>query len=251
MDDQLREHQIAAHPKKYIAMSTIQKQIATTSVSAPASIAFLPARIARGAALASLLLVLLLHFIKNDLAPGAHMLSEYALEPHGWVMKAAFLAWALSCFTLAIAIRSQVTTGAGRAGVVLLFVTTAALIMGALFVIDPPYAPIPQPTAGGALHGLSAMVGLPSQTIAALLVSYSLKKNGHWHSARTPIIRWAHAIWISLLLLFASVFLMMQLSGGQFNGDTGIGWFNRLLLFTNCAWLMTVAGKAMQIKANA
>jgi hypothetical protein len=199
------------------------------------------------AGVSSLLLILILHFIKTDLPPAGHMLSEYAIGDYGWIMKAAFFAWSLSCVSLAVALRSQVVTKSGRVGVTLLFIAGAALIMGGLFVIDPPYAEPVQPTMHGSLHGLSAMIGLPGQAIASLLISYSLKKNPAWRSATKPIIRLAHFTWISLVLMFASTIVMMSLSNGKFSSITAIGWFNRLAVVMYCGWLISTASSFMSV----
>jgi hypothetical protein len=218
--------------------------------SAP-SIQYRAARISFVASIICLLLILILHYVKADLSPAGHMLSEYAIGDYGWVMQLSFFAWALSCFSLATAIHSQIVTRAGRVGIFLLFITGAALIMGGVFVIDSPYAEPVQPTMHGNLHGLSAMIGLPCQVIAALLISYSLKKNTDWrHSARL-VTSIAHLTWISFVLLIASTMVMMALSNGKFTSDTAIGWFNRLLVFACCSWIMITASKAMLLsKAN-
>jgi hypothetical protein len=151
---------------------------------------------------------------------------------------------------LVISIRSQITNAGGKTGLVLLFIAGIALITGGIFVIDSPYAANVEPTIHGKLHGLSAMIGLPGQAIAALLISYSLKQNSNWSLVKKPIIRFAHLTWISLILMFASTFIMMSNSQGKFNADTAIGWFNRLLWLIYCVWLMAVATKAMQLSKN-
>ena len=205
------------------------------------------ARIAYYSAATSLILIAILHGVKNDLYPAAHMVSEYAIGHNGWIMKLSFFAWSLSCISLGIAIRPHLKTKGGKVGLVFLFIAGLALIMGGIFVIDSPYAEIKEPTLHGSLHGLSAMLGLPGQAIAALLISYSLKRNPNWVQHRKPVILFAHLTWISLILMFASTFIMMSQSNGQFNGDTGIGWFNRLLILIYCTWLMIISVKCIEV----
>lgn len=231
-------------------MTTANKYLTASPVRTSPSIALTAARMAATTASLVLILVALLHFIKSDLSPAGHMLSEYARPPHGWIMQCAFLAWSLSCLALSWSIRSQVTTTAGRVGLGLLYVTGIALLLGGLCVIDDPFTPPAEPTLQGSLHGLAAMIGLPGQAIAALLISYSLKKNQQWRTAGTPLVRFAHAIWISLLLMFAATFAMFAQSGGQFIETSYLGWTNRLLLLTNCAWLIAVARNAIAIGSN-
>ena len=205
------------------------------------------ARIAYYSAATSLILIAILHGMKNDLYPAAHMVSEYAIGPYGWIMQLAFFAWALSCIYLGSVIRPHLNTRGGKIGQVLLIIAGFALIMGGVFIIDSPYVAIPEPTLHGSLHGLSAMVGLPAQAIAGILISNSLKRNPAWVLARKPVILFAHLAWISLILMFASTFIMMGQPGGNFNGDTGIGWFNRLLILLYCSWLMILSVKTIQV----
>lgn len=122
--------------------------------------------------------------------------------------------------------------------------------MGSLFVIDDPYAPASQPSFHGMLHGISAMIGLPGQAIAGLLISYSLRKNPDWGPFSKPIVLFAHLTWISLLAMFVSTFVMMSNGGGQFNGSTGIGWFNRGALLMYCGWLLVTAQRAILLLSH-
>ena len=205
------------------------------------------ALIAYYSAAGALILIAILHGVKNELAPAAHMVSEYAIGQNGWIMQLSFFAWSLSCISLGFTIRPHLKTRGGKIGLVLLFIAGIALIMGGVFVIDSPYAEIQQPTPHGSLHGLSAMIGLPGQAIAGLLISYSLRHNPDWVHARKPVILFAHLTWISLIMMFASTFIMMGQSNGKFNGSTGIGWFNRLLILIYCAWLMILAAKSIEV----
>ena len=216
--------------------------------AAPASVT--AARLSFFFAFTSLLLIIILHFVKTDLPPAGHMLSEYAIGDNGWIMQLSFFSWAFSCIALVVSIRSQLTGNGGRIGLVLLVITGLALIMGGIFIIDSPYQETNEPTTHGSLHGLSAMIGLPAQAIASLLISYGLKHNRDWVAAIKPVILFAHLTWISLVLMFASTFIMMSLSQGKFTADTAIGWFNRLLVLIYCAWLMMMASTAIRVNRN-
>ena len=201
-------------------------------------------------AVACISLIVILHFLKKDMPPAAHMLSEYAIGEYGWIMQLAFFCWAASCLSLVFTLRPFINSKKGKVGLALLGIVGLALIMGGIFVIDSPYDEPQVPTQHGSLHGVSAMIGLPGQAIATLLISYSLVKNHQWQSARRSILMLAHFTWISLLLMFASTFIMMAISNGKFSGETQIGWFNRLLVLMYCGWLITVARQALQINKN-
>ncbi|KIC93577.1 DUF998 domain-containing protein [Flavihumibacter solisilvae] len=205
------------------------------------------ARISISAAIVSLLLMTLLHALKTDLEPAGHMLSEYAIGEYGWVMQLSFDLWALSCYALGVSIRSQVVTRSGRVGVMLLYVAGCALILGAVFVIDSPYATPVTPTAHGSLHGLSAMIGLPGQAIAGLLISYSLRLNPGWNNEWKLVTWFAHFTWLSLVMMIASTFIMMSWNQGGFSDVTSIGWFNRLAVLIYCAWLVLTASAVVRI----
>jgi hypothetical protein len=248
MDDQLRRSKIIINLKSqemsttrdYASLGVTRAKSFDTGRSRGARIAYVSAAI-------SLILIAILHGLRNDLVPAAHMVSEYAIGQQGWIMQLAFFAWAISCISLGTTIRSHLKTRGGRFGLVLLYIAGLALIMGGIFVIDSPYAEKQEPTLHGSLHGFSAMIGLPAQAIAGLLISYSLKRNTAWNQVRKPVILFAHLAWISLILLFISTFIMMGQPGGKFNGDTGIGWFNRLLILVYCTWLMVLAAKTIQV----
>ena len=64
-------------------------------------------RVAFGAGAAGLLLLVGLHFAKPDVAPSWHMVSEYAIGRHGWLMTACFALLAISCAALLVALQPQ------------------------------------------------------------------------------------------------------------------------------------------------
>ena len=58
------------------------------------------ARVAATSAVA--LIVIALHAIKPELEPSWRFVSEYATGRHGWIMKVAFVLWAVSCAALSV-----------------------------------------------------------------------------------------------------------------------------------------------------
>ncbi len=84
-----------------------------------------------------LALIVLLHAIKPEFEPSWRFLSEYSIGRHGWVMMTAFFLWAISCFTLSVALREHVKTRGGRLGRAVLVVVGLSLIMAGLFAQDP------------------------------------------------------------------------------------------------------------------
>jgi hypothetical protein len=201
-----------------------------------------------GAASLSLFLILLLHFLKPELSPSWRMVSEYSIGNMGWVMKLAFFSWAVSCFALFRVIRSQVTSVAGKTGLVLLVIVGISLIMAGLFDMDPVTATKEELTTHGHLHGVAAMMGIPVLPVAAILITISLLRNGNWAPAHRPITYSAHFTWISFVLMMVIMFITLGKTEGKFSPEVVIGWPNRILILAYCLWIITVARQARKLK---
>ena len=65
---------------------------------------------------AVLVLLASLHILSPEFDPSWRMVSEYANGNYSWVLALMFIAWAVSSWTLAFAIRSQIGTMAGKVG---------------------------------------------------------------------------------------------------------------------------------------
>lgn len=193
--------------------------------------------------LAALFLILLagLHFIEPEFDPSWRMISEYEIGRYGWLMQIAFGALAASCVSMFLAIKSHARSLGGRIGLALLLVAAAGMVLGALAVSDPITASPAEQTYHGRLHGLGALVGIPSLPIAAVLISLALRNQDPWLVNRGKILLAAHLTWISALAMVAMLFLFFSKNGGQFGPAVIIGWPNRLLIVTQAVWLMTLA----------
>ena len=211
----------------------MQKVISTTAGPA---ISLTAARLSWAAATTALVLLAALHVLSPEFDPSWRMVSEYALGDYGWVLALLFLTWALSCVTLFFAIKPHIQTIAGKIG--LGFLLTAAVGMSMASVFDVSHD----------LHGLAAMIGMPSLPIAAMLTSVSLVRNPAWSSARRWLLWTANLTWISLVLMSAAVFIGLSQSGGEFGSDVLAGWPNRFLVVAYCAWLITAAWRADQLR---
>lgn len=207
------------------------------------------ARLSFAAAAIFLVLLAALHVIKPEFDPSWRFVSEYSIGRHGWIMVLAFSSLALSCVASVIAIRSQVATTGGRIGLALLLVVAASLVAAGLFEADPVTASKDELTRHGNLHGLAAMVGIPGLPISAVLISRSLVRKPAWSSARRLLLWTAHLTWISVVLMFASMFIMLGQTAGKFGPDVLIGWPNRLVVLSYSAWLMVVAWRADRLRS--
>ncbi len=194
------------------------------------------ARLSFAAAAMSLVLLAALHVLSPELDPSWRMVSEYALGDYGWVLALMFLTWALSCVALFFAVKSQVQTVGGRIGLGFLLAAAVGMSMAAVFDVRHD------------LHGLAALIGIPSLPIAAMLISVTLVRNQAWSSARRSLLWTANLTWISLVLMNAAVFIGLSQSGGEFGPDVLAGWPNRFLVVAYCAWLIAVARSADQLR---
>lgn len=122
-----------------------------------------------GAAL-FLVLLIALHFIKPEVDPSWRMISEYEIGNYGWIMSLAFLSLSFSYLTLFITIRPEMPpTIAGRIGLALLMLGVIGSAIGGIFISDP--ITTEQVTLHGNLHGIGALLGIPTLPIAAILIS--------------------------------------------------------------------------------
>lgn len=225
-------------------MKAIAKPIEEVSLSVPA------ARLAAAAGTAVLVLLASLHVLSPEFDPAWRMVSEYANGKYAWVLSLMFLAWAVSSWALAFAIRPQVGTRAGRLGLAFLLAAGVGEAMAAVFDINHP------------LHGLAALIGIGSLPVAAMLISRSLSRVQEWSPARAFLLRTAHLTWISLVLMLAA-FVLLMVTYSQAGGDMSagpaaelpagviavVGWANRFLIVAYCTWVLTVAGRALRQRA--
>lgn len=213
----------------------MQKVISTTARPAMSLTA---ARVSVAAAATALVLLAALHIISPEFEPSWRMVSEYALGNYGWVLALMFLTWALSCVALFITIKSHIRTVAGKIGLGFLLAAAVGMSMAAIFDVSHD------------LHGLAAIIGIPSLPIAAMLTSISLVRHPAWSPARRWLLWTANLTWISLVVMFATVFIGLSQTGGEFGPGVLAGWPNRFLIVAYCAWLITAAWSADQVRAQ-
>ena len=207
-----------------------------TSTTARPAISPAAAGLSIVTAATTLVLLVALYVVSPEFDPSWRMVSEYALGDYGWVLALMFLAWALSCVALFFAVKSQIQTVGGKIGLGFLLAAAVGMSMAAIFDVRH------------ALHGLAALIGIPSLPIAAMLISVSLVRNQAWTSARRWLLWTASLTWISLVLMNAAVFIGLSQSGGEFGPDVLAGWPNRFLVAAYCAWLITAAWRAGQLR---
>jgi len=210
------------------------------------------ARFAIAAAAAALLLLASLHVLSPAFDPSWRMVSEYANGRSGWALSLMFAAWGLSSWALASAIRSEAKTVGFRIGLVLLALAGVGEAMAAVFDINHD-----------TLHNLAGALGTLGLPIAAMLISVNLGRAEPWSAARRTLLWTANLTWVSLALLAVTFVLLIatfsQVPGGPPahaprvlpHGVIGlVGWANRLLVVSYCAWVITVAWQAIKLRGQ-
>jgi hypothetical protein len=198
------------------------------------------AAVAIASAATSALSLAALHVVSPEFEASWRMVSEYANGNHGWLLTVVFITWALASWALAVALRPLWATWLGRFGLLFLVLAGIGEMMGGVFDVNHE------------LHGAAFAIGVPSLTLAAVVVTLALRRTGV-HMAMWP----AHLSWISFALMAATMtHLITSLtragidvfaqSGPLADLPPGItaynGWANRLLFAASYLWLI-LAGR--------
>ena len=154
-------------------------------------------------------------------------------------MTAVFITWGVASWALALALRPLWTSWLGRFALLFLVLAGIGQIMGGIFDINHE------------LHGAAFAIGVPSLTLAAILVTLALRRAG------VDIAMWpAHLSWIAFALMAATmIHFITSLSGAGIDltaqsgplaslpeGVTPFnGWANRLLFAASYLFLMSTA----------
>jgi hypothetical protein len=199
------------------------------------------------ASVAALLFLAGLHILSPEFDPAWRMVSEYANGDYGSVLSAMFMAWAVSSWALAYALRSQVS----KVGLGFLIAAGVGEAMASFFDINH------------SLHGLAALIGIGSLPIAAILISSQLGKIQPWSDSKRTLLWSANLTWISVLLMgltFGILITTFTSSGAEMTAEPPttlpdgvialVGWANRFLIVVYCAWVMLVAWLGIKLQTK-
>lgn len=203
------------------------------------------AKLSKWSAIVFLALLLVLHFIKPELEPSWHFISEYQIGKFGWMMSLAFLSLAVSCIALSIALWPQLNL-IGRIGLLLLVLSAAGMIIAAIFISDPLTAV--RESEHGKLHQLGAM--LDSIPVASVLITFGLiRKNIWWDSSKNTLIWSVIMVWTGLIVFIVSMVLLFP-ADGKFGPDVLLGWQNRFMMSVQSLWLIIVANETIKFSGR-
>jgi hypothetical membrane protein len=210
------------------------------------------ARLAIAAIATYQVLLIVLIFLRPELDPSWHTISEWAIGPHGWIMSAAFLISALSYAALLLMLKSQLRGILGRTGLGILLICAIGAVGVGIFTTDP--MPIHFPlSARGTLHvifGTSQLVLLP---FAALLVNLSLARNNEAWGAARRVLLWTAGLPLFGFLSFAvySAIFVFPLGPGAYGPGVNIGWPPRFAFLTYMLWVVTLGWQAIRCSREA
>jgi hypothetical membrane protein len=198
------------------------------------------ARVSIAAVVTYQVLLAVVIFIRPEIDPARHPISEYAIGRLGWIMVLAFLCSALSYASLVVALSSQPLGRVGSIGRGLLLVCTLGTVGVGVFVADPIATPMERLSTIGTLHvitGSSALVLLP---VAALLINLGLVRQTQTVGALRRVLQWTAGL--PLLGMLVAVVLSTIIPAE--------GFPPRLLLLTYMVWLITLARQIVPREEN-
>ena len=210
------------------------------------------ARLGIAAIVSYQVLLIALIFLRPDLPPSWHTISEWANGPYGWTMSGAFLISALSYAAPFVMLKSQLHGSLGRIGLGILLICVIGATGVGMFATDPMPLRFPLSTRG-TLHvifGTSQLVLLP---FAALLINFSLARhNEAWRSARRVLL-WTAGLPLFGFLSFAvySAIFVFPLGAGAYGPGVNIGWPPRFAFFTYMLWVVILGWQAIRCGGEA
>jgi len=193
------------------------------------------------------ILLITLIFLRPDLDPSWHTISEWEIGRYGWLMSAALVISGLSYAALFVMLISQVRDIKGRVGMGILLICAAGACGAGVFTTDsmpirPPLSTI------GTLHvifGTSQLVLLP---FAALLINLGLARNNQrWASARRFLL-WTAGLPLFGFAAFAlySAIFVFPMGEQAYGPGVNIGWPPRFAFFTYMLWVVSLTWQGMK-----
>lgn len=196
------------------------------------------------------LLISALIFIRPDLDPSWHPLSEYAIGSNGWLMSLAFIISSFSYGTLLFNIKSHVNGFFGKFGLFILFICVVGTFCVGIFTTDPLTTAPDKISTTGLIHMFSGMAGLFLFPIAALLINLSIAlKNKLWRAAK-KILLWTSVIpliGLAGFIIHLSIYVMPK-GEYAYGPDVPLGYPPRLLFLTYMIWLLIINIQLIKIQ---
>ena len=198
-------------------------------------------QISMGAVGLFVLIIIALHPLRPDHDPASRLVSEYVVGPYGHLVTHAFIALGLGSWSLVAGLsRSLLPTWRSRAGLALLALASATVVVLALFPAGLRGAEAPS-TVAAEVHDATALVAFVSHLGAMLLLSDGFRRDARWRAYAGFSIGLTVAIvvaFIGLVAAFATDYGGVGIAQRLFVG-IGAAW-----LIATAYWLRRTAGRA-------
>ncbi|MCI0422904.1 MAG: DUF998 domain-containing protein [Acidobacteria bacterium] len=218
-----------------------------------AAISLTAARLSIAAVVTYQVMLIALIFIRPDLDPSWHTISEWAIGRHGWIMVLAFLISAVSYGSLFVAIKSQTRGIRGKIGLGILLICAIGTVGVGVFRTDPmPLTAQKTLSPTGMLHLISGSSALMLLPFAALLINLNLaRKNQAWATARRVLLWTGGLPLLGLIgfLVHLAIFVI-PLGEDAYGPGVPLGWPPRFLFLTYMVWLITLALQAIKLRSQ-
>ena len=188
------------------------------------------------------LIIIYLHFIKPQLDPAAHTVSEYARPPKGWIMQIAFYCMAVSCLSLALAGWPYLD----HAGLVLLAIIGVGFAGAGIFVTDAHFITDGNLTPTGVLHTAFASVVIPFFPVMATLLSVNMDRIDFWRSFHSLLLVLAGMTWVGCAGFSWAIVRSASDRAGQ-GAYIPVGYYQRFMIFWFTTWIIA-ASLAMAVR---
>lgn len=221
------------------AMGAISGRLTATARAVPPELVAMTAILTYHALLVALL------YLRPDLDPSWHTISEWAIGPYGWLMSAAFLVSAAAHGAAFVALRPQLHDRAGRAGLALLGACVVGTIGAGAFTTDPLDAATP--SVRGTLHTLLGTTALALLPAAALLINRSLLRARTRGPSVRRLLRGTAMLPLAGFLGFAlyTALFVVPLGPHAYGPGVHIGWPPRVAFWCYAIWLLAVMGQSL------
>jgi hypothetical protein len=182
-------------------------------------------------------LVLAFHFIKPNLNPATHMISEYAIGKLGWIMQLAFYCLAISCFMIALVVLPFTTNPTGA---VILIVTAIGAGGAGFFITDPVGIAKQKQTRASILHMIFSNILISLFPIAATAISLSLSSESFAETTRQLLFWLSILTWVGFVS-FLGVTALLFVSIKKRLAPNIRGYLQRFMAITYLIWLIAAS----------
>jgi len=149
-----------------------------------------------------------LHFLRDDLSPMSNPTSQYAVGRYGFLMTTAFFSMSVASFSLLIGLYKRIPKPAqSRIGLILLGIWAFGVLIAMLFPINPEGT---EATTTSVIHRINGPLTFLSLSVGATLVSRSFRKDKNWR----PFYRTALTLSFAMLLFFIITGINVALKSG-------------------------------------